>query len=146
MIQLFTIGLFAAQLGMAFDQSAATHHFRLTATGGFIQVEANDPADTATRDSVRAHLNMIAMQFARGDFSAPLVTHGEAPTGVPAMRTSKSDITYTFEATENGGRVRITTANSAALTAVHAFLRYQIREHATGDPLGVVATSPAAAP
>jgi hypothetical protein len=62
------------------------------------------------------------------------------------MRTLKSDITYTFEATGNGGRVRITTTNSAALTAVHEFLRYQIREHATGDPLGVVATSPAAAP
>ena len=58
----------------------------------------------------------------------------------------RSDITYIFEATEHGGRVRITTTKSAALAAAHEFLRYQIREHATGDPLGVVVTSPAAAP
>jgi hypothetical protein len=33
--------------------------------------------------------------------------------------------------------VRITTGNRDALKAVHEFLRYQIREHKTGDPLAV---------
>jgi hypothetical protein len=119
---------------MAFDQGAATHHFTLTTTGGFIQVVTNDPADTRTRDAVRAHLKMIATQFAGGDFSAPFVTHGEVPPGVPMMRKLKSDIAYAFESTDTGGRVRISTTNTAALAAIHEFLRYQIREHATGDP------------
>jgi len=33
--------------------------------------------------------------------------------------------------------VRITTRDGEALAAVHEFLRYQIREHHTGDPLTV---------
>ncbi|PYR73529.1 MAG: hypothetical protein DMF86_20265 [Acidobacteria bacterium] len=33
------------------------------------------------------------------------------------------------------GRVRITTKDARALEAVHAFLRYQIKEHRTGDPM-----------
>jgi hypothetical protein len=38
--------------------------------------------------------------------------------------------------TEGGYRfVRIATSNAEALDAVHAFLRYQITEHKTGDPL-----------
>jgi len=31
--------------------------------------------------------------------------------------------------------VRITTKDARALEAVHAFLRYQIKEHRTGDPM-----------
>lgn len=30
--------------------------------------------------------------------------------------------------------VRITSSGPAAVKAVHDFLRYQIKEHATGDP------------
>ena len=45
--------------------------------------------------------------------------------------------TYSYAETERGGIVRIATANPEALAAVHAFLKYQITEHATGDPLTV---------
>ena len=34
-----------------------------------------------------------------------------------------------------GGAVRTATKDPKALDAVHAFLRYQITEHKTGDPL-----------
>ena len=49
------------------------------------------------------------------------------------MRQLKSAIKYRFEETANGGRVRIATTNADAVAAIHAFLRYQIREHRTGD-------------
>jgi hypothetical protein len=35
---------------MGFDQNKTTHHFTLTKTGGIIQVQANDPTDSASRD------------------------------------------------------------------------------------------------
>ena len=54
--------------GMGFSQSATTHHFLLNSTGGVIQVPANDPADAASRDSVRMHLAHIAQAFPNGDF------------------------------------------------------------------------------
>jgi hypothetical protein len=34
-------------------------------------------------------------------------------------------------------RGRITASDAQATDAVHEFLRYQIREHATGDPLTI---------
>jgi hypothetical protein len=125
------------QMAMGFDQDKATHHFELAATGGTIAVTANDASDTATRDRIRAHLEEIAAAFAKGDFEKPMMTHGEMPPGVADMQRHKADIKYTFEPTEKGGLVRIVAANPEALEAVHEFLRYQIREHKTGDPLTV---------
>jgi hypothetical protein len=125
------------QMAMGFDQDKATHHFTLTATGGAIAVAANDPADHVTRDQIQAHLQEIAAAFGRGDFEKPLMTHGEVPPGVSGMQRHKGEITYTFERTERGGLVQIATPNADALNAVHDFLRYQIKEHATGDPVSV---------
>jgi hypothetical protein len=73
--------------------------------------------------------------FKEGDFSAPMLIHGEAPPGVPTMKRLKADISYTFETIEFGARVRIVTANAEAVEAIHAFLRYQIKDHQTGDSL-----------
>lgn len=59
------------------------------------------------------------------------------------MTRLKCEITYRFEPLENGGRVRIATKLAAALEAIHAFLRFQIQEHETGDPLEVKEAPPA---
>ena len=118
---------------MGFDQDKAVHHFLVMPDGGTIQVEARDTADTATLAAIRTHLRQIAISFSAGNFDAPFATHGEVPPGVPATRQLKSAIKYRFEETANGGRVRIATTNADAVAAIHAFLRYQIREHRTGD-------------
>jgi hypothetical protein len=122
---------------MGFDQQTTTHHFRLARDGGSIQVEVKDPSDTEQKARVVAHLRAIASQFAEGDFAAPRLTHGEEPPGVPTLRRLRSRIRYAFEATARGGRVVVTTRNPEARAAVHEFLRYQIREHHTGDGLTV---------
>jgi len=46
-------------------------------------------------------------------------------------------MTVKYQETPEGGRVTIATSDPEALTAVQAFLRYQITEHGTGDPLTV---------
>jgi len=51
------------------------------------------------------------------------------------MKRSKSQIKYEFESMESGGRVKISTMNREAIDAVHEFLRFQITDHQTGDPL-----------
>jgi hypothetical protein len=122
---------------MGFSHEKTTHHFRLTADGGAIEVTANDPTDAASQEQIKSHLSHIAKMFKEGDFSAPMFIHGEAPTGVTVMKRLTADITYTFETIELGGRVRIVTANADALEAIHEFLRYQIKDHQTGDPLEV---------
>jgi hypothetical protein len=114
---------------MGFDQAKVAHHFRVVADGGSIEVEANDPADTTTVAQIRAHLREIAKSFGEGDFSKPVMTHGEQPPGVTVMQQRKADIHYVYEERPRGGIVRITTADGEALRAVHDFLEYQIREH-----------------
>ena len=123
--------------GMGFSQSATTHHFLLKPDGGAIQVEANDPRDTAARDGIRIHLTHIAHAFSSGDFDIPMFVHDTEPPGVPDMKRLKDKITYSFEQTPNGGRVLIRTSDPAALAAIHKFLRFQIDEHQTKDPLVV---------
>jgi len=123
---------------MGFDQDKTTHHFFLTKDGGRIQVESNSVGDTASRDEIRAHLKQISQEFSSGDFRAPLATHSETPPGVSAMQRLKEKIGYSFAERPQGAEVRIHSADREAVIAIHDFLRYQIREHATGDPVAEV--------
>jgi hypothetical protein len=121
--------------GMGFSQTAATHHFLLHSNGGVIQVETNDPADTTNRNEIRMHLGHIAKAFQSGDFDIPMFVHDTVPPGVPEMKRLQKNIQYSFEETPNGGRVVISSANKEARDAIHRFLRFQIEQHKTGDPL-----------
>ena len=53
------------------------------------------------------------------------------------MTKLKDQIHYTYEPAVNGGRVAISSANAEAVTAIHEFLKFQIKEHQTGDAVGV---------
>jgi hypothetical protein len=120
---------------MGFSHEKTTHHFRLLPDGGAIAVEGNDTKDAASRDQIRMHLTQIAEMFTAGNFETPLFIHGEMPTGVADMKRLREVISYRFEATEQGGRVRITARSPEAIMAVHEFLKFQITDHQTGDPL-----------
>jgi hypothetical protein len=119
--------------GMGFPQTATTHHFILKADGGAIQVEANNPADTASRDSIRMHLSHIAKAFDSGDFAIPMFVHDTVLPGLPVMKEMAGKMTYKYEEIAAGGRVVILTMDPKALEAVQQFLRFQIAKHKTGD-------------
>jgi hypothetical protein len=118
---------------MGFDHTHTTHHFLITATGGTIQVEANDVADSASRDQIRHHLAEIAGKFTAGDFAMPQAIHNRVLPGVPEIIEHKDAISWRYEEMERGGRVVITTADPKALDAVREFLQAQIEDHRTGD-------------
>jgi len=124
---------------MGFSHASTSHHFILTATGGEIRVEANDPMDLASRDQIRSHLAGIAKSFAAGDFNSPMFIHDRIPPGVPALERLRDAVSYTYVESERGGRVDLRTENAEALAAIHEFLRFQIEDHRTGDPLEVAA-------
>jgi hypothetical protein len=125
---------------MGFAHEKTTHHFRLYAGGGAIEVTANNPHDAATSDQIQMHLSHIAEMFTAGDFEAPMLIHGKVPPGVPALKRLKAEVSYRFEKLDSGGRIRITTANSKGIEAVHQFLRFQISDHQTGDSPQVTAS------
>ena len=120
---------------MGFSHEKTTHHFRLSKDGGAIEVTANDVKDTESRDQIRQHLSHIAVMFSSGDFDVPMFVHDKTPPGVPVMQRLKQQIKYDYKDIDQGGRVRISSANAEAILAVQEFLRFQITDHKTGDPL-----------
>ena len=127
---------FAAVMG--FDQAQTAHHFLLFADGGAIDVSANDRSDIKNRDAIRAHLPHIAMMFGNGDFNAPMLVHDSANVpGTKVMAARKEAISYQYVETPTGGRVNIVSTDRQAIAAVHEFLKFQITEHKTGDPMTV---------
>ena len=122
---------------MGFDHTKTTHHFRLSADGGTIEITANSLEDTESRDQIRGHLGHISQMFADGNFKAPMLIHEQTPPGVPVMQKLKDEIAYRFEETERGATIHISTTNGKALDAIYKFLRFQIKEHKTGDSLEI---------
>ena len=122
---------------MGFSHEKTTHHFLLRAHGGVIQVDANSAEDRESREQIQSHLAHIATMFAAGDFNTPMLVHSVTPPGTSTMTKLKGEIKYTYEASPRGGRVVIATSSPEALAAVHEFLRFQIKDHNTGDPLTV---------
>jgi hypothetical protein len=122
---------------MGFDHLKTTHHFLLANDGGAIQVEANDAKDTESRDQIRGHLRHITMMFSEGNFEVPMLIHEKTPPGSEAMQKLKGEITYEYKETDRGAMILISTVNNEARQAIHKFLKFQIKEHMTGDPLEV---------
>ena len=119
---------------MGFSHQKTTHRFTLLADGGAIAVTAKDRADADSIGQIRGHLRHIAQMFDEGNFEAPMLIHAKTPPGVEVMRQRRETVTYTFEETPAGGRVRIATTDRAVTNAIHSFLRFQIQDHRTGDP------------
>lgn len=122
---------------MGFDQDKTTHHFLLTKDGGIIQVMAKAAGDKESVEQVRMHLKHIQHAFSAGDFDIPMFVHDQTPPGEPTMKKLKDEIRYSYEDLGGGGRVMISSKNVDAVNAVHEFLKFQITEHKTGDPVDI---------
>ena len=118
---------------MGFSHDKTTHHFRLYADGGAIEVTVSDSKDSQNMQAIRSHLTHIVTMFSNGDFSVPMFVHDEVPPGVPVMKEKRTEISYRFEELPAGGRVLIKTTNPDALKAIHEFIRFQIEDHDTAD-------------
>ena len=126
----------AAHAVMGFDQDRTAHHFFLFSDGGAIDVSVKDPSDATNAGAIRAHLPHITSMFGNGDFEAPMLVHDTKDVpGTAVMAAKKAAIRYRYVETPKGGRVDIQTTDAEALAAIHAFLKFQITDHKTGDPL-----------
>jgi hypothetical protein len=123
---------------MGFDQDRTAHHFYLYDDGGAIDIAVKDGTDTTNRDAIRSHLPHIATMFGTGNFDAPMLVHDSKDVpGTNILANRAGRISYRYLETPGGGRVDIVTTDHEAMAALHEFLRYQIKEHRTGDSLTV---------
>lgn len=117
---------------MGVDQYTSMHQFEALADGGRIELQ-RDVDDSVGVRTIREHLQAIAQQFAAGDFSASATVHAREVPGTAVMRARRKSIRYEFRQLPRGGEVRITTDDTAAVRAVHEFLRFQRADHRTGQ-------------
>jgi hypothetical protein len=122
---------------MGFSHETTTHHFRISSSGGAVEITANRESDTSDMAAIRSHLSQIRAQFGEGDFSAPMFIHDGIPPGTATMKLLKSKIQYKYEDIPMGARVRIESRDPVAIAAIHDFLRFQIAEHQTGDSVTI---------
>jgi hypothetical protein len=113
---------------MGVDQYTSSHVFEDFPDGGRI-VLRRDVADSAGVVAIRAHMRDIAERFAAGDFAVPGFVHSQEVPGTRVMRERRGLISYRADTLPRGGEVRITTADPAAVEAVHQFLAFQRHEH-----------------
>jgi hypothetical protein len=122
---------------MGFPHDKTSHHFRILPGGGAIEITANDASDKANTAAIRGHLSQISDLFLKGDFAAPMFIHDGIPPGVTTMKLLKEKIRYRYEEVSSGARVSIESDDPLAVAAIHDFLRFQISEHQTGDPVTI---------
>ena len=118
---------------MGFSHETTKHTVRLLDDGGAVEVRANSADDTKNIDAIRTHLKEIAADFKAGNFTKPEEIHAGMPDGVDVMTKLGDAIEYRYEELERGARVRIVTKDKRGIDAIHAFLRFQISDHRTGD-------------
>jgi hypothetical protein len=115
-------------VAMGVDQYTSLHTFEPLPDGGRIVLQ-RDARDTAGVSQIRAHMQRIASAFARGDFTLPGFVHAREVPGTREMRARTSRIRYSADTLPGGAVVRLTTADSTAIAAIHEFLAFQRHDH-----------------
>ena len=119
------------QQAMGVDQYTSAHQFDDLPNGGRIELQ-RDSTDTAGVRTIREHLQHVVVAFAGGDFSLPGFVHADTVPGTAVMAARRDLITYEFKPLPGGGQVLLGTSDSAAVSAIHAFLAFQREDHRAG--------------
>ncbi|MGZ4676509.1 MAG: aspartate carbamoyltransferase [Acidimicrobiia bacterium] len=114
---------------MPFDQTATTHVFHATPSGGVQRVLVKDPGDTAQLRLVRRHLREEARRFAAGDFTDPMRIHGMRIPGITTLRRGAARMTITYAAVPRGARITYTTSDPGLVAALHEWFAAQLMDH-----------------
>ncbi len=114
---------------MGVSQEASEHVFEDLPDGGRIVYRMLDPADTGGASTIRRHLRTISDSFAVGVFHGPTEVHGVEVPGTAEMAQRRGSIQYAAHDTPMGAELRISSADSSAIAAIHAFLAFQRRDH-----------------
>ena len=119
------------RVAMGVNQYTSRHVFEPLPDGGRIALQ-RDMADSEGAARIRRHMHEIAGRFAAGDFSLPGFVHARTVPGTAVMAARRGTIAYTVDTLPRGAALRIRTADSTAVRAIHEFLAFQRHDHHAG--------------
>ncbi|MEO8633970.1 MAG: hypothetical protein ABI587_01725 [Gemmatimonadales bacterium] len=114
---------------MGVNQDASEHVFEDLPDGGRIAYRMLDATDTNGVAVIRRHLRSISDSFSVGVFHGPTEVHGMEVPGSVTMTRLRGGIQYAVQELPTGAELRISSADSVAIEAIHAFLAFQRIDH-----------------
>lgn len=115
---------------MPFDLAATLHVFTKTRTGGVQKVVARKGADATQVRLVREHLQEIAVQFRKGDFSGPSHIHGTAMPGLAELQAAQpGQVVITYRDVPRGAELVYATSEVQLVAALHQWFDAQVADH-----------------
>ena len=122
---------------MPFELKATTHVFTPSPDGGIQQVVAKNQLDNMQIHLIREHLQKIADEFSKGNFSEPAHIHGAAMPGLIELRQAKAgEIKVIYQDLPNGGQIRYSTAKPSLVAALHRWFDAQLFDHGSDATRG----------
>lgn len=113
---------------MGVNQYTSRHVFEPLADGGRIELQRSVD-DSAGVAQIRWHMQLIARQFAAGDFRLPGIVHDREVPGTRIMADRHGAISYAVESLPRGAAVRVRSSDTLAVRAIHEFLAFQRQDH-----------------
>nr|WP_314624079.1 aspartate carbamoyltransferase [uncultured Noviherbaspirillum sp.] len=115
---------------MPFDLQATTHIFTRTKSGGIQQVVAKNGRNEEQIRLIRTHLQEIAVQFSKGDFSGPTQIHGADMPGLAELKNARrSAIKVQYQEMKDGAKIVYTTSQPRLVNALHEWFDAQVSDH-----------------
>jgi hypothetical protein len=114
---------------MPFDMSKTLHIFKMTESGGVMQVVAKDSGATDQITLIQRHLQDEAKRFQRGDFSDPAKLHGADMPGLKEIQKGAPHIKIKYQTLPSGAEIAFETTDIHLLTAIHRWFGAQLSEH-----------------
>lgn len=108
-------------------------HFHLYKSGGSLDCTPLTPPDTNVRDKIRSQLKGLTHKFQKGLLPDAKYEPRKAVPGSATIRKLHKEIDFVYQDLPMGGRIKITTGNPKALSAIHEFLKFEIKLQHTGD-------------
>jgi hypothetical protein len=118
-------------IAMGVNQYTSRHVFEPLPDGGRIALQ-RDAADSEGATQIRRHMQEIAGRFAAGDFTLPGFVHARAVPGTGIMAARRAGIAYSVDTLPRGAALRIRSADTTAVRAIHEFLAFQRHDHHAG--------------
>ncbi|CAA9891034.1 conserved exported hypothetical protein [Candidatus Methylobacter favarea] len=111
----------------AVDQSLQT--FTKTVHGGVQHVVVKSPGNTAQIKLIQAHLQKLAEDFRKGDFSETERIHGADMPGLVQLKLAAADdIKFEYEALPDGAQIHYSTEYPQYVQALHEWFDAQISD------------------
>jgi hypothetical protein len=118
-------------VAMGVNQYTSRHVFEPLPDGGRIALQ-REAADSEGAAQIRRHMHEIAGRFAAGDFALPGFVHARLVPGTEIMAARRAAIVYAVDTLPRGAALRIRSADSTAVRAIHEFLAFQRQDHHAG--------------